>query len=147
MCVNGIVCHTLNIPGKPRTFECTDDQSRQIKLIPPHTVKGIFGKRVVVVVPALTESEEPDDPVVPALIRRFERPPAKRMADGVHAPRNVRCEKYAYEASPQKSGETAESKGYEECKRDPEKVQAVDEHDESVAKKIRGVLLRIGKVR
>ena len=62
-------------------------------------------ERVVVVVPALAERHERDDPVVAALVLDLERPLAVHVADRVHAPRRVVQQEDADEAAPDERGE------------------------------------------
>ncbi len=106
-------------------------------------------ERVMVVVPALTEDEHCDEPVVARLVPRAEVPPAEHVTDRVDAERGVLVEEDPDQAAPHEPAEAgrerpadrvADQKRQPEREHDPEQVEAVDRAHEPVVVEVLAVV-------
>src|SRR5437588_6880675 len=87
-----------HVPDEAEVFEGTDDPPGQVVLPPGEPVSGRGREGVVVVVPALAEDEEGDEPVVPRLVARPVVLPSEQVADRVHREGGVLVEEDADQA-------------------------------------------------
>src|SRR6266851_2145568 len=87
---------------------------------------------MVIIMPPLSESQQPDDPLVATPIVRLELAFAKRVTDRIDAPGHVVREEDARQASPEETGPSAKRKWDEQREYRPEQEGAADEGDHRV---------------
>src|SRR6266852_9609097 len=78
-----------------------DQDPGGVELIPREAMPRRSGMSVVVIVPALAESNERNPPVVAGVISCGEPAPAPHMCSGVDQPGGVQTENHANEDAPQ----------------------------------------------
>jgi hypothetical protein len=81
---------------KPKVLERPDQVTREIKLPPVQTMKRGTWECVVIVMPALAETEQADNPFVVTLIVRLKFALAKGVADRIDALGDVMGEEDAH---------------------------------------------------
>ncbi len=138
----------LDVPDEPEPLEDADHPPRQVDLKPVEAVPRGGGERVVVVVPALAEDEERDQPVVAGLVAGAVVLTPEHVADRVHAEGRVLVGEDADEAAPDEpfdarprraADRVADREREPERQRDPEQVGPVDQAHEPVVVEILAV--------
>ena len=89
-----------HVPHEPEPLEPADHPPRDVDLPAVEAVAGRARKRMVVVVPALAEDEQSDEPVVPRLVPRAVVLAPEHVADRVHRERRVLVEEDPEQATP-----------------------------------------------
>src|SRR4051794_23100690 len=136
-----------NVPDEPDALQASDHQPREIDLAPVKPVARGGRERVVVVVPALPEHEQRDEPVVARLVARAVVLAAEHVTDRVHRERRVLVEKdpdqpapdHRLEAERDAADEVADQEWQTEGERDPDHVQPVDPDEETVGVEVASV--------
>src|SRR5690349_8722759 len=99
---------------KTEAFENQDKVAGEIKLPPAESVEGRTRKSVVIVVPAISETEQSQDKQVVAAIVGLEGALAKGVTDGIDTPYNVVYEEDTHETSPKDSCPSTNQEGYQQ---------------------------------
>lgn len=89
-------------------------------------------ERVVVVVPALAECEDGDQPVVAALVAGREGLRAERVADRVHGEHGVVVDGHAHDPAPEQPAPAVHQGRHGQPEREPEQRRPFDRHDDRV---------------
>ena len=108
---------------------------------------------MVIVVPALTQSQYTHDRVVATVIMAFVGLSAPDMAHGVHAPGDMMLKEDADEPTPEETGEsskptsaenTTQNRRNEQAQQDPETKELADDPQIWISLEIRDIALLIG---
>ena len=98
----------LQVPGQAEELERLDDVPGGVDLVPLEAVPAGLLEGVVVVVPALAEGQDADDPVVHRDVARVPVLVAPHVAHRVHRPGDVPHPDHPEEEAPEHTGQTAE---------------------------------------
>lgn len=113
----------------------------QVNLPPRETMKRRTGKRVVVVMPAITEHGDRQKEIVAAVVVAAVRPGSKQMAQRIHTPDRVMPQCDANQAAPKKAIERttpaadepiSERGGNRQPQKNPDEVEAIQPHQHSI---------------
>src|SRR5712692_8232198 len=96
----------IDITGKPDTLERPDQVAGDIELPPVQSVKSGAWECVVVIMPALAETQQAHDPLVVALIVGLKLALAKGVTDRIDAPCDVMSQENAHQPAPQQTAPT-----------------------------------------
>src|SRR6185312_15566811 len=99
---------------------------------------------MMVIMPALAETQKCHYPLVAALIGRLELPPAKGMADGIGAKGNMMHQKHSHQAGPKETCPPTNREWEHKRQDHPEHVGAVDQDDDRVLQEMATVDVGIG---
>src|SRR6266700_408734 len=108
-------------------------------------MEGGTWERMVIVMPPLSESQQPDDPLVATPIVRFELAFAKGVTDRIDAPGHVVREEDAHQATPQETSPSTKCKWDEQRWHRPEQEGATEEGDHRVLYQVTAIHVWIGR--
>ncbi len=106
-------------------FKCPDDITGEIELPPVEPVEGGAWEGVMIVVPALPESQHSHNPLVAAAIVRLELAFAEGVADGIDAKADMVPKENAHQPTPQQTGPATNQERDHERQGQPEDEGAV----------------------
>src|SRR5690349_1466030 len=89
-----------HLAGQPQALQPPDEIARAIDLPPPEPMKGRAGEGMVIVMPTLSEAEQPHDPFIVAAIPGLKGPPAEGVADRIDAPGDVMGQEDPHQSAP-----------------------------------------------
>ena len=89
------------LPRKPNTVERADAEPVDVEFIPGEAVADAPWIGVVVIMPALSQTQQRYRPLIPASIIGVERALAEGVTDRIDAPGGVAGKKHAYHPSPE----------------------------------------------
>src|SRR5437868_4443437 len=94
---------------------------------------------MMIVMPALPETQKRHNPLVVALVGRLELARAKDVADGIGAKGNMVHQENPDQAGPQETCPPPDHQGKHERQSHPEHVGAIDQHDDRVLQEMTAV--------
>src|SRR6266516_4038052 len=129
----------IHIACQTETLECPNEVAGDIQLPPVEAGKGRAWEGMMIVVPALAETQKRHNPLIAALISRLELALAKNVADGIGAKCDMMHQKNSYQPSPKESGPSTNHEGEHEREQYPESVSAIDQDDDRVLQEMTAV--------
>src|SRR5947208_5431003 len=99
---------------------------------------------MMIVVPALAETQKRYKPLVAALVSRLELALAKNVADGIGAKGDMMHQENSYQASPKESRPPTNHEREHEREHYPEHVSTIDQDDDRILQEMTAVDARIG---
>ena len=82
-------------------FKRPDEVAGEIELPPMQAMERRTGERVVIVMPSLSEGQQPDHPLIAAAIVGLEGTLAKGMTNGIDAPGDMVQEECTHQSPPE----------------------------------------------
>src|SRR5712691_11548932 len=134
----------IDITSQPKALERPDQVAGDVKLPPVQPVKSGARECVVVVMPALAETQQTHDPLVVALIVGLELALAKGVTDRIDAPGDVMSQENAHQSAPQQTAPTAYGERNNQRQHCPYHKCAADKHNHSIVDQVAAIDIRIG---
>jgi len=94
-----------DVPGEVKYFEQADEEPGDVELPPLEAVAGGGGEGVMIVVPALTETDDAEEGIVAAVIGVLEGAGAPEVADRINGEGGVVHEAHSDQAAPEETHE------------------------------------------
>src|SRR4051794_39325105 len=87
--------------------EDSDQQPGRVEFVPGQTVTGGAGMRMVIVVPAFSEGQKSNPPIVARIVSRCEAPGAPHVGGRIHKPSGMQPDDSSQATAPKKHGQSA----------------------------------------
>jgi hypothetical protein len=134
---------TPNSADEPCCGQATNQISRKIDLVPTQTVVSRLGEGMVVIVPALSQAQDSNHPLIATLVGRIESTSTKLVTDRIHGPRDVMGEKDSHQSAPEQTSPAVDKKRDDETQGNPDEESPMNENSDWIVNKMFGIALGI----